>query len=106
MTAEPIREVVDLDVAGQLPPTIYALQQRGTFLDGKDHTHIELTHSKGRLDEAVANATKYGDPNIKYKAVYGVIQWLEEEEIIPDAATKQLTLLPPMPTKRKGAKRK
>lgn len=101
-----VREVVDLDVAGQLPPRLYAIVQQGVFRDGKQHTHIELTHSKDRLDQGVATAMKYGDPKLKYRAVYGVVQWLEEEEIVPDAADKQLSFLPPEPTKRKGTSKK
>lgn len=97
-----IREVVELDTAGQLPTTLYAIIQEGVFLDGKQHTHIELTHQKARLDRGVQTATKYGDPNLRYKAVYGTVTWLEEEVITPDAADLQLSMLPPMPTKRKG----
>lgn len=104
---EVIREVVELDTAGQLPTSLYAIVQSGVFNDGKQHTHVELTHRKDRLDQGVVTATKYGDPKIKYKAVYGVVTWLEEEVIVPDAATKQLTLLPegPVPRKNGGTKK-
>lgn len=101
-----IREVVELDTAGQLPSSLFAVMQQGTFNDGKAHTHIELTHVKGRLDRAVETVHKYGDPKLTYKAVYGVVTWLEEEVITPDAADLQLSMLAPAPTKRKGSVKK
>jgi hypothetical protein len=101
-----IREVVELDTAGQLPSSLYAIIQRGVFRDGKEHVHIELTHRKDRLDAGVATVHEYGDPNLSYKAVYGTVTWLEEELIVPDSADLQLSMLPSTPVPRKKGSKK
>lgn len=99
--------MVEVVTAGDLPKDLYAVVQRGVFRDGKTHVLVELSPTKARLDRAVETVHKYGDPNVKYKAVYGVVTWLEEEQIVPDSATKQLTLLPegPVPRKNGGTKK-
>lgn len=90
---------------GQWPDTVYAILQKGTFLDGRAHTFIQYATTKAQLDMGAEAIRKYGDPTKVYRARIGHITWEAEVDIVPDAADAQLDIFgTAQPLKRKGKK--